>query len=160
MGAMALAIVWIAFRSQKYTRSVTDFLAAGRTARRYLLTVTSGATGHAAIRVIATFEIDPYKTGFVTWFRAFLMPVGVFINLTGFVVYRFRETRASTLRAVSGDALQPKAAPTAIVTGSTTALVGIVALIQNSKRMDPIEHQLDLIQADLKEFFRDTGRIR
>ena len=36
LAGMVLAIVWIAFRSQKYTRSVTDFLAAGRTARRYL----------------------------------------------------------------------------------------------------------------------------
>ncbi len=43
---------------------------------------------------------------------------------------------------------------TAIVSASATALVAIVALLQNSKRMDRIEKQLDVITSDLKEFFR------
>ena len=50
---------------------------------------------------------------------------------------------------------------TAIVSASATALVAIVALIQNSKRFDDmgkridrVEKQLDMIQSDLKEFFR------
>ncbi len=50
---------------------------------------------------------------------------------------------------------------TAIVSAGATALVAIVALIQNSKRfedmgkrIDRVEKQLDTIQSDLKEFFR------
>ncbi len=57
---------------------------------------------------------------------------------------------------------------TAIVSAGATALVAIVALIQNSKRfedmgkrfedmgkrIDRVEKQLDTIQADLKEIFR------
>ena len=48
---------------------------------------------------------------------------------------------------------------TAIVSASATALVAIVALVQNSKRLDRVEKQLDLIQADLKEFFRTLAEL-
>ncbi len=96
LGGMALVVLVIGFRSRKYTQSVADFLAAGRCARRYLLTVTAGAAGHAAVRVIGTFELV-YRSGFTTYWWAMLMPVNFFLNLTGFVVYRFRETRAMTL---------------------------------------------------------------
>src|SRR5512146_694108 len=93
---MALVVLVIGFRSRKYTQSVADFLAAGRCARRYLLTVTAGAAGHAAVRVIGAFELV-YRSGFTTYWWAMLMPVNLFLTLTGFVVYRFRETRALTL---------------------------------------------------------------
>ena len=96
VAAVSAAILFIAIRTQRYMRSVTDFLAAGRTARRYLLTVTSGAAGHASVRVVTTFEMV-YKSGFTTLWWPLLLPVNAFINLTGFVVYRFRETRALTL---------------------------------------------------------------
>ena len=57
---------------------------------------------------------------------------------------------------------------TALVSACATALVAIVALILNSKRfedmgkrfddmngrIDRVEKQLEIIQADLKEFFR------
>jgi hypothetical protein len=46
---------------------------------------------------------------------------------------------------------------TAIVSASATALVAIVALVHNSKRLERIEKQLDLIQADLKDFFRSPS---
>ena len=55
---------------------------------------------------------------------------------------------------------------TAIVSASATALVAIVALIQNSKRfeemgkrIDRVEKQLDVIQSDLKEFFRTLAEL-
>ncbi len=55
---------------------------------------------------------------------------------------------------------------TAIVSACATALVAIVALIQNSKRFEDmgkrierVEKQLDLIQADLKEFFRTLAEL-
>lgn len=62
---------------------------------------------------------------------------------------------------------------TAIVSACATALVAIVALIQNSKRFDEIgkrfddfgkriervEKQLDVIQSDLKEFFRTMAEL-
>ena len=95
-GAIAAVVMLIAFRTQRYMRSVSDFLAAGRTARRFLLTVTAGATSAAAVRIIGTFEMV-YKAGFTTTWWPLLMPVNTFISLTGFVVYRFRETRALTL---------------------------------------------------------------
>ena len=55
---------------------------------------------------------------------------------------------------------------TAIVSACATALVAIVALMQNSKRFDEIgkriervEKQLDVIQSDLKEFFRTLADL-
>ena len=50
---------------------------------------------------------------------------------------------------------------TAVVSACATALVAIVALMQNSKcfdeigkRIERVEKQLDVIQSDLKEFLR------
>jgi predicted nuclease with TOPRIM domain len=62
---------------------------------------------------------------------------------------------------------------TAIVSAGATALVAIVALIQNSKRLEDmgkrfddmaqrigrVEKQLELIQSDLKEFFRTLAEL-
>ena len=55
---------------------------------------------------------------------------------------------------------------TAVVSACATALVAIVALIQNSKRfedmgkrIDRVEKQLETIQSDLKEFFRILAEL-
>jgi SSS family solute:Na+ symporter len=75
--------------------SVADFLAANRLAGRYLLTVSSGFGG--AISIIAMWEMV-YDAGLPTqWWALMSIPVGLFISLTGFVIYRFRQTRALTL---------------------------------------------------------------
>ncbi len=96
LAGMAFALLLIALRTQRYMKSVSDFLAAGRTARRYLLTITSGGAMHAAVRVVGTFEMV-YRSGFAHTWWPLLTPVNTFVNLTGFVIYRFRETRALTL---------------------------------------------------------------
>tara|TARA_B100000683_G_scaffold154905_1_gene149722 strand:+ start:424 stop:654 length:231 start_codon:yes stop_codon:yes gene_type:complete len=44
-------------------RSVTDFLSAGRTAGRYLISVSQGAAGLGAITIISFLEVG-YITGF------------------------------------------------------------------------------------------------
>lgn len=80
--------------SRQFTRSVADFLAARRLAGRYLLTVHESV---GAIAIIATWEMV-YAGGLATqWWTLLSLPVGLLLALTGFIVYRFRQTRAMTL---------------------------------------------------------------
>ena len=57
-----VAVVVIGFIAEHYVRSVSDFLAAGRRAGRYLLTVSEGTAGMGLISVVAMFE-QKYKAG-------------------------------------------------------------------------------------------------
>lgn len=95
--ALLAFIVSAAFYTKRYTSSVADFLAANRCAGRYLLTISEGIAGVCAISVVAWFEMY-YAAGFTaTWWEMAIMPALMFLALTGFVAYRFRETRALTL---------------------------------------------------------------
>lgn len=81
----------------RHVKSVADFLSANRSAGRYLLTVAGGMSATGAISAIALFEMY-YSAGFVPcWWTLMTILVGVIITLTGWVYYRFRETRAMTL---------------------------------------------------------------
>ncbi len=87
----------LAFYLKRYTRSVADFLAANRCAGRYLLTVAEGTAGIGAITIIAQFE-QYYHAGFVPAFwMLMLLPISLVISLSGWVIYRYRQTRAMTL---------------------------------------------------------------
>lgn len=92
-----LAVAYIAWRTNRYVRSVADFLAAGRCAGRYLVCNAVGEASAGAISVIAIFEMT-YQAGFaVNWWGGFAVPVSMLVTLTGFVIYRYRETRAMTV---------------------------------------------------------------
>lgn len=97
LGLLA-CIVASAVYTQRYTRSVADFLAANRSAGRYLLCIASGIAGMGAISIIAFFEMY-YEAGFtaIWWKDMMWMPLTLLIALSGWIVYRFRETRALTL---------------------------------------------------------------
>ena len=79
----------------RYSRSVADFLAADRMAGKYLLTVSQGGTG--AVGTIATWQVIQTYGLSTQWWGIMSTPIGLFVRLTGFVTYRFRETRALTL---------------------------------------------------------------
>ncbi|MDP0495246.1 MAG: sodium:solute symporter [Verrucomicrobiota bacterium JB024] len=82
---------------KRYTRSVADFLSANRAAGRYLVTMAEGASGLGAINLIAYFEMY-YLAGFVPAFwHLMLLPAGLIISTSGWVIYRYRQTRAMTL---------------------------------------------------------------
>lgn len=92
-----VVILYIGYLSEKYIRGVSDFLAAGRKAGRYLLTVSDGTAGMGLISVCAMFEQN-YKCGYALGFwNNLVVLVGLVMTLTGFVTYRFRETRALTM---------------------------------------------------------------
>ncbi len=92
-----LAVIFIALRTQRYVRGVSDFLAAGRVAGRYVLSVASGEAGMGLITLVAMYEAY-YKSGFAYGFWSQIAaPIGIVMGLTGYCTYRFRETRALTM---------------------------------------------------------------
>jgi SSS family solute:Na+ symporter len=87
----------IGLRMLKYTRSVADFLAANRCANRYVLGLSESAAGTGAISIIAAFEMY-YAAGFsIAWWGFVLIVVQIVAALSGWILYRFRETRAMTV---------------------------------------------------------------
>ena len=74
-------------------RGVVDFLAAGRVAGRYVISVGDLATGLSVISLVAGSE-QRYQTGYgISFWSNILIPVGVVLALTGYCTYRWRETR-------------------------------------------------------------------
>lgn len=97
VGAIMAGMVVIAVFTHRLSRSVADFLAANRSAGRYLLTMASGMASLGAITIAANFE-KFYEAGFAgSWWAKMLAPLGLLMALTGFVIYRYRETRVLTL---------------------------------------------------------------
>lgn len=99
--AVPLAIVFaIACRTQRHMQSVADFLSARRTAGRYLVATSAGTASFGAITAIMYFEIMCRAGVTVTWWEIVVGPSGaimLFLALSGFIIYRYRETRVMTL---------------------------------------------------------------
>ena len=78
-------------------KSVTDFLSAGRTAGRYLISVSSGVAGLGAISIVMFLEMG-YVAGFsLSWWGLSQGIIILAITMSGWVIYRFRSTRCLTL---------------------------------------------------------------
>lgn len=87
----------VAVKAQRYVHGVSDFLSAGRIARRYVLSVASGEAALGLVSVAGSLEVY-YNSGFAYGFWGSLLgPLGMVLGLVGFCNYRFRETRAMTL---------------------------------------------------------------
>jgi SSS family solute:Na+ symporter len=83
--------------SKSYMRSVADFLAAGRTAGRYVVSVAVGIAGLGAITIVGLLEMN-YIAGFaMTWWGFTMSVVILVLTVSGWVIYRFRQTRSLTL---------------------------------------------------------------
>ena len=63
IGSLLLSITIAAVYTRRYTHSVADFLAANRTAGRYLLCISDGMAGLGAITIVMLFEMY-YEAGF------------------------------------------------------------------------------------------------
>lgn len=86
-------IVGMAIYSGKYVRGVVDFLAAGRVAGRYVISVGDLTAGLSVITLVAGSEQN-YQTGFgISFWNNIIAPVGIVLALTGFCTYRWRQTR-------------------------------------------------------------------
>ncbi|MHB9036615.1 MAG: sodium:solute symporter family protein [Armatimonadota bacterium] len=98
---MAVAVVvlrLVSLSTRHYMKGVSDFLSANRVAGRYLLTIASQMGGVGVVSIVAYFEMW-YNAGLAPgWWGNLQTPVlGAIIPLTGWVFYRFRETRAMTM---------------------------------------------------------------
>lgn len=97
VGGTFLFFTGMAWFTTRYTRSVADFMAADRCAGRYLLAVAYGISSLGAITVIAEFQ-KYYKAGFTAiWWSFIMFAVATLVAASGWVVYRYRETRCFTL---------------------------------------------------------------
>lgn len=93
----SIIIVVVGLRTHRHVRGVSDFMAGGRLAGRYLIAVSEGMAAMGLIYAIGQFEYL-YEAGFsVEFWGALGTPVWLLVTITGFVIYRFRETRAMTL---------------------------------------------------------------
>ena len=87
-------VLFMGWYSRRYVIQVSDFLSAGRLCGRYLISVADIANGLSIIGLVAYVEVH-YRTGFaLTFWQNLTMPLGIVLSLTGFVTYRFRETKA------------------------------------------------------------------
>lgn len=106
MTGLDLGIIfgWVAFIvvvsvfCGKMSSSVADFLSGNRCAGRYLLCTATDMGTFAAIFIIAIFQ-QFYQSGFPGewWNWLIIMPVMMILPMTGWVQYRYRETRAQTM---------------------------------------------------------------
>ena len=87
-------VLRLAFYSNRYVRDLSDYIAAGRVAGRYIICVSSVMDALGVITLVGMCEAN-YQTGFaMSFWNHLLLPVSVFLGITGYVNYRFRETRA------------------------------------------------------------------
>ena len=92
-----LCILVVSVYCRRYIRDVVDYLSAGRVARRYILCVGGMEESLGVVTLISYMEVH-YMTGFsMAFWQTTNIMVGMFLGLSGWCLYRFRETRAMTL---------------------------------------------------------------
>ena len=90
-------IMGMAIYSRKFIRGVSDFLVAGRVAGRYVISVAGVESALGVITLVSLVE-QKYATGFAMEFWGSLtLPTTMFLSLTGFCAYRFRETKSLSI---------------------------------------------------------------
>ncbi len=98
MVALPLSVVVIVgIKAQRYVRSVADFLSANRSAGRYLLCIAGGELQAGAVVFVAMFEVFTHSGFAYIWWTIIGGPVALIVRVSGFVTYRYRETRVMTL---------------------------------------------------------------
>src|SRR5438270_10682565 len=90
-------VLAFAVYTKRFVKSVADFLAGGRCAGRYLLANARGESDAGLANTMSKFEIIMVSGFVVNFWERVQIPVALLVGITGFVIYRFRETRAMTL---------------------------------------------------------------
>ena len=98
--AVILVPVLLAFVVSQYmrrfTRSVADYLAASRSAGRYLISTAQLGMSITAASMVGTLEVFS-QTGFsMAFWEGFIGFFYFLMSMSGLITYRFRETRALT----------------------------------------------------------------
>ena len=85
------------YRTRKFTQNTTDFLAANRCAGRYLIGISEGMASLGAVSIIGAFQMG-YKAGLgATWWANIGLPVTTIMFISGWVLYRYRQTKVLTM---------------------------------------------------------------
>ncbi len=87
----------IALYTRRYVRSVADFMAGGRHAGRFLVCTAKSEMGAGAVMFVYVFELLSQSGFTVGWWLNLSIPFGLLVAISGFVIYRYRQTRAMTL---------------------------------------------------------------
>ena len=90
-------VLGIALYANRYTKSVADFLSGGRLAGRYLLANARGESDAGLANTMSKFEIILVSGFVLNFWETVKVPMLLLVGISGFVVYRYRETRALTL---------------------------------------------------------------
>ncbi|MBN1554787.1 MAG: sodium:panthothenate symporter [Phycisphaerae bacterium] len=90
-------IMGMAVYSRRYVRGVADYVAAGRVAGRYVIAVGDLESAVGLMSLVGLVEMK-YQTGYALDFWGGIGIIfSLVISLTGYCVYRFRETKAMSL---------------------------------------------------------------
>ncbi|MCH2135558.1 MAG: hypothetical protein MK101_03130 [Phycisphaerales bacterium] len=97
VAALPLLLAFAAMGTRRHARSVSGFLAAERCAGRYLITVAYGMAQVGVISLVWFWQ-QYYDVGFTSIWWGFLEgPALIIMALSGWVIYRYRRTRALTM---------------------------------------------------------------
>ena len=97
VAAFLAGLAATALATNRYARTVSGFLAADRCAGRYLIAVSYGMAQLGVISLVWFWQ-QYYDVGFTSiWWGFMENPALIVIALSGWVVYRFRQTRALTM---------------------------------------------------------------
>ncbi|MGE4565654.1 MAG: sodium:panthothenate symporter, partial [Victivallaceae bacterium] len=92
-----LGVIGLAFYCRRYVRDIADYLASGRVAGRYVISVGDLTAGLSVITLVALCEQN-YQCGMaMSFWAAINTPLALFISLTGYCIYRFRQTRCLSI---------------------------------------------------------------
>ena len=96
-GAVIAIVALFALYTHRFIKGVADFMAGGRCAGRYLICNARSQASSGVPSMTGAFE-KLLVAGFtLSWWESILLPGLLFVGATGFVLYRYRETRALTL---------------------------------------------------------------
>lgn len=99
-GIVAFILVFMigtVLTSKSQMKSVADFLAAGRSAGRYLVAVSSGVAGLGAITIVGNLEMNLVAGFSMSWWGMTMGVIVLLVTVSGWVIYRFRQTRCLTM---------------------------------------------------------------
>jgi len=95
--APILLFVGVGIYTRRYVKSVADFMAGGRFAGRYLICNARGEAGSGVANTMSRFQTILIAGFCVAFWQRISVPVIMLVAISGFVVYRYRQTRALTL---------------------------------------------------------------
>lgn len=148
LGVLLFAIL-VAIYGRLLVKSVSGYLVAERSAGRYLLVISNGMAGMGAITIVAQFEMF-FDAGLTAnWWMLLTIPVTLIITVSGWVYYRFRQTRAMTLGEFLGNRYSQKLR---IFAGGLAFLSGVL----NFGIFPSVGSSCLMVLADIPTFFPGT----